>query len=100
MGDRRNLGVPKLAADEPNNSSTEFYLNYFCSECILDGVSISLCLSTWNNLPDILGWRGNTDVRAYIIEWDSYPVPVPPAIWLFVSGLLGIFVTGRKARRC
>ncbi len=82
---------------EPNNNPGEFYINYFNygSQAIRD--------STWNNMVNIYPETeisGNTEVRGYIIEWDANPVPVPAAIWLFVSGLLGIFVTGRKARSC
>lgn len=94
-------GYTNFAAGEPNNTGLdEPYLNYFA----LKGLG-TVFDSTWNNMPNVWplpgdpGYTGtNTEVLGYIIEWGMTPVPVPPAIWLFGSGLLGIFVTGRKAR--
>lgn len=47
-------------------------------------------LGTWNDAPGSLGFYG------YVVEWDGNPVPIPSAVWLVGSSLLGLVGQKRK----
>jgi len=86
------------ATNEPSDYEDEFYANFFAYQG--GGTTFA---STWNNIPDVYdpyyGSNSNVEVHGYIIEWDSEPVvvPIPPAIWLLGSGLVGLIAIGRKS---
>ena len=44
----------------------------------------------WNNISD------NGSVLGYIVEWNTNPVPIPGAVWLLGSGLIGLVALRRK----
>lgn len=47
----------------------------------------------WNDNDNAPG-----DIIGYVIEYDSSPVPVPGAVWLFGSGLLGLIGMARRRK--
>lgn len=65
------------AAGEPNMAG-ETVLQFF-------GNGLGNMQPTWNNLG-----ADNGAVKGYIVEWASNPVPLPGALWLLGSGLLGL----------
>ena len=54
----------------------------------------------WNDGPldDYYG-EGTNSCAFKIIGTSSAPVPIPAAVWLFGSGLLGLFGVRRKMRK-
>jgi hypothetical protein len=54
---------------------------------------------TWNNAVENFTDIGKPfGIRGYIVEYDLSSVPIPPAIWLFGSGLLGLIGITRHKR--
>jgi hypothetical protein len=69
---------------EPNNSGgNEDYLVFF-------EWGLNTMASTWNDVG-----RGALE-KGYIIEYNTNPVPVPAAVWLLGSGLIGLAGIRRK----
>lgn len=80
------------SSGEPNNfeGAGEDYLSF---KCYPNG-----CRSgQWNDLPDVISVL-DTQVVAYVVEYDVNPVPVPAALWLFGSGLLALIGVSRRRK--
>lgn len=69
---------------EPNNSGNENYLHMYSN-------------GKWNDLSDTNTTHGGS--RSYIVEYDSAPVPVPAAVWLLGSGLVGLLGVRRRTQK-
>jgi len=52
----------------------------------------------WNDLPDMGVHFSLQGERGYIIEYDANPVPLPGAVWLLGSGMLGLVAARRKKK--
>jgi len=50
----------------------------------------------WNNVVDAYSGTGPYVIRGYFVEYELSSVPIPPALWLFGSGLLGLIGVARK----
>lgn len=65
-----------------------------------DGITSAMATGTWNPSTHVyvLHWDSATTgpacapcVSHWTLEGTANPVPIPPALWLFGSGLLGLF---------
>jgi len=76
--------------NDPNNATnnaegSENYLSML-------GMSVSIA-GQWNDLPNVQAstTTGAFAIDGYVVEYEVSAVPVPAAVWLFGSGLLGLF---------
>jgi len=77
--------------DAPNygENNEENYLQFFNRD---NSGGNPLPGSNWNDV------NGDGSVKGYIIEWNTNPVPVPGALLLFGTGLLGLGAYGLRRR--
>lgn len=68
-------------AGQPDNFSNEDF-------------GIFLPAGTWNDGPS-----PNPNVKGYIVEYEASAVPIPPAVWLFGSGLLGLIGISKRKKQ-
>ena len=79
---------------QPGNQSSDGeyqnYIHYFTTDTTPIGEM------TWNDHYN----DGRDIVHGYVVEWDeTASVPVPAAVWLLGSGLLGMIGLRRRARK-
>lgn len=80
---------------EPNNTNgIEDYLSMFGS---LVPSSAIAGPGLWNDLANNqAGGTSTFSMQGYVVEYDFSPVPIPPTVWLFGSGLLGLIGITKK----
>jgi len=89
-------GYTNWASGEPNDAPSldednqENYLQYFK---VGNNGGNPTPGDTWNDIPDY------DQVKGYVIEWDSNPIPEPTTIVLMSCGLLGLLSIGIRQRR-
>jgi hypothetical protein len=72
---------------EPNNIGVETRLNFFSNDA---SASNQIRESYWNNVGP------TSEMKGYIVEFDRNPVPIPGAVWLLGSGLIGLIGLRRR----
>ncbi len=71
---------------QPSNGPGEDYLQLLIT---------NFDMGQWNDRT-LAGGSGSGYYTAYIIEYEASPVPVPAALWLMGSGLLGLAALRRR----
>lgn len=67
-------------------------------ECTLNGWESLIGANAINENGDIVGWGMiGAEIHGYLIQ--SAVVPLPAGVWLFATGLVGLFAFGVRARR-
>jgi hypothetical protein len=98
-GSNGNVGPDILYANwsggnEPS-SSAEHYLSMYGGN--VGNISALVVPGAWNDLViDNDTAAAPYRIRGYFVEYDLSSIPIPPAIYLFGSGLLGLIGIARK----
>jgi len=84
-----------VAGVEPNNTNgIEDYLSMFGSLVPSNPIAGP---GLWNDLANNqAGGTGTFSMQGYVVEYDLSTVPIPPAVWLFGSGLIGLVGMARR----
>jgi hypothetical protein len=105
------ISGPTITLSDENNGGTKETTDDFVMTAIFsisDGLFQSLAadgkiIVNWQNGPEVDPYHGvGKDAGEDYVQWrlsgNVAPIPIPAAVWLFISGLIGIAGLGRKAQ--
>ena len=82
-------GAPQWASRPSLNSDG---LDHMVTWLITGGESAGNYVIAWEDLPG----AGDQDFNDVVLEVDIRPIPIPAAVWLFGSGILGLLAMARR----